>query len=91
VIWAEDGCEICLRERLPVTPVKAAHEEFEWDQCGRHRFLGYAVQVGNHSGDTVLYEGLASRIRALRPQPALLPVNGRRKEPSERKFFSIET
>jgi L-ascorbate metabolism protein UlaG (beta-lactamase superfamily) len=90
VIWAEDGCEVCLTERSAVTPVKAAHEEFECDQRGRHRFLGYAVHVGNHSvyhsGDTVPYEGLASRIRALRPQLALLPVNGRRKELSERKI-----
>jgi len=65
-----------------VTPVKAAHETFEYDRLGRDRFLGYLFEVEAgliyHSGDTVRYPGLVERINRSSPQLALLPVNGRR-------------
>ena len=65
-----------------MTPVKAAHETFEYDGLGRDRFLGYLFEVEAgliyHSGDTVRYPGLVERINRSSPQLALLPVNGRR-------------
>jgi L-ascorbate metabolism protein UlaG (beta-lactamase superfamily) len=64
-----------------ITAIPSAHEELETDELGRHRFLGYIVQMGPwtiyHSGDTVLYDGLAERLKFYRVDVALLPINGR--------------
>ena len=90
VIWAEADSVIRLTETLTVTPIKAAHEGFEYDQLGRHRFLGYLIQVEAgliyHSGDTVRYPGLKEQLAQLGPQLALLPVNGRRAELREQNI-----
>jgi L-ascorbate metabolism protein UlaG (beta-lactamase superfamily) len=65
--------------------VAAAHNEVERDAEGRCKFLGYVVQCGPwtiyHSGDTLLYDGLAERLRTLGPiDVALLPINGNKPE-----------
>ena len=90
LVWAEAGQEITLTPGFVVNPVPAAHEEFAYDDAGRHRFLGYVFSCGPfnvyHSGDTVPYDGLAERLTALGPDAALLPVNGRRRELSERNI-----
>ena len=69
---------------FPLTGVPAAHETVERDGAGRCRFLGYIVRCGPwtvyHSGDTVLYPGMAERLREFRIDVALLPVNGTRPE-----------
>ena len=61
--------------------VPAAHEQFEQDENGRHKFLGYVVEFGGwfvyHSGDTVGYEGLVEWLRRWPIDVALLPINGR--------------
>jgi L-ascorbate metabolism protein UlaG (beta-lactamase superfamily) len=95
--WAEAEREIQLSDGLKVTPVKAAHESFEYDQLGRDRFLGYLFEMEAgliyHSGDTVRYPGLMERISRSSPQLALLPVNGRRPELREKKIpgnFTLE-
>jgi L-ascorbate metabolism protein UlaG (beta-lactamase superfamily) len=48
---------------------------------GRCRYLGYVLQLGGvrayHAGDTIDYPELAPRLRQLRVDLALLPVNGR--------------
>ncbi|MCH8922697.1 MAG: MBL fold metallo-hydrolase [Planctomycetes bacterium] len=58
----------------------AAHEEVERDEAGRCKFLGYVVQCGPwrvyHSGDTVLYDGMADLLREFSIDLALLPING---------------
>jgi L-ascorbate metabolism protein UlaG (beta-lactamase superfamily) len=97
IVWAEAEREIQLSDRLRVIPVKAAHEDFEYDQLGRDRFLGYLFEVEAgliyHSGDTIRYPGLLERIVQFRPHLALLPVNGRRPELREKKIpgnFSLE-
>jgi L-ascorbate metabolism protein UlaG (beta-lactamase superfamily) len=60
--------------------VPAAHEQIERDEQGRSKFLGYVVKFGSwtvyHPGDTMLYEGMAARLRPYRVDLALLPVNG---------------
>ena len=57
------------------TAVPAAHEELS------PQYLGYIVQAGPftiyHSGDTILYDGMAERLRQFRVHLALLPINGR--------------
>jgi len=48
---------------------------------GQYRFLGYVVELDGvqvyHAGDTVMFDGLIEAVRALAPQVALLPINGR--------------
>lgn len=69
---------------LRITGIPAAHEGLERDELGRCRYLGYVVALDGwavfHSGDTVLYEGMAERLRPYEIDVALLPINGR--EPS---------
>jgi L-ascorbate metabolism protein UlaG (beta-lactamase superfamily) len=90
VLWAEADRPMTLALNFEVTAVPAAHEEFSHDSAGRHRFLGYTFHCGTlklyHSGDTVPYDGLTERLAALGPDLALLPVNGRRRELSERNI-----
>jgi L-ascorbate metabolism protein UlaG (beta-lactamase superfamily) len=61
-----------------LTAVPAAHEELSPE------FLGYIVQAGPftiyHSGDTILYDGMADRLRHFHVHLALLPINGRAPE-----------
>jgi L-ascorbate metabolism protein UlaG (beta-lactamase superfamily) len=91
IIWAEAGRTISLNHEIDVVPVKAAHEEFKYDKRGRHRFLGYVFRCGAttlyHSGDCVPYQGLVEKLRELQPDVAMLPVNGRRKELTEKNIF----
>ena len=62
----------------------AAHEALDTDKLGRHIYLGFVVKVGPwtlfHSGDTVLFEGLADLLRPFQIDIALLPINGRAPE-----------
>jgi len=51
---------------------------------GLIRFLGYVLELGGvrvyHAGDTIHYEGMEATVGALKPDVALLPVNGRHAE-----------
>lgn len=48
---------------------------------GMVRFLGYVLDVAGvrlyHAGDTIHYEGMEATLRDLRPDVAMLPINGR--------------
>jgi L-ascorbate 6-phosphate lactonase len=48
---------------------------------GQVRFLGYVIEVDGvrvyHAGDCIPYPGQIETLKALRPQVALLPINGR--------------
>ncbi|MCL4797873.1 MAG: MBL fold metallo-hydrolase [Bryobacteraceae bacterium] len=63
-----------------IEALPAAHEALETDDRGRNIYLGYVLTAGPyrvyHSGDTVLYDGLAGRLRAFDLDAALLPING---------------
>jgi L-ascorbate metabolism protein UlaG (beta-lactamase superfamily) len=68
-----------------ITAVPAAHDEIERDAAGRMRHLGYVIRCGPfavyHAGDTIPYDGMAERVRAVGEiDVALLPINGRRPE-----------
>lgn len=75
------GERIEAAEGIWVSAARACHETLERDEQGNHRFLGYLIEVGGvrifHSGDTIPFPGQVEEIRALRPDVALLPVNGR--------------
>lgn len=66
---------------IRITATRAAHEDLTRDAAGRYVFLGYAITLASaciyHAGDTVPFDGLAAEVAALRPDLALLPVNGR--------------
>lgn len=51
---------------------------------GPYRFLGYVIDLGGvrvyHAGDTICYDGMAERLRDLRVDLALVPINGRTPE-----------
>lgn len=63
-----------------VTAIPAAHEELDYSPERGYPYLGYVVRLGDmtlyHSGDCTIYEGLAERLKAHRPDVALLPING---------------
>ena len=67
--------------RALVTPIPCAHTEFHRDEAGDYRELSYFIECGGvkafFGGDMSLYEGLAERLEAERPDILLLPVNGR--------------
>ncbi|HYF96079.1 MAG TPA: MBL fold metallo-hydrolase [Symbiobacteriaceae bacterium] len=64
-----------------VTGTPGAHEAFDLDPEHGHVFIGYVMEFDGatlwHSGDTVLFEGLADCVRPFRPDLAFLPINGR--------------
>jgi L-ascorbate metabolism protein UlaG (beta-lactamase superfamily) len=66
------------------TGIAAAHNERETDAAGRHRYLGYIIRRGPwtlyHSGDTLLYPGLAEALAEHQIDVAFLPINGHRQE-----------
>jgi len=69
---------------IKFTAIPAAHETIERDSAGRCKYLGYIIELGNwriyHSGDSVVYPGLAEKLRGHRIDLALLPINGARPE-----------
>ena len=69
-----------LLEAFRIHAVPAAHEEVGPE------YLGYVLECGPysiyHSGDTLLYAGMAETLRPFHVDVALLPINGR--EPSRR-------
>jgi len=64
--------------------VPAAHEKLEKDKDGRHIYLGFVVKFGSwtiyHSGDTMLFDGMADILKPFKVDVALLPINGRAPE-----------
>ena len=77
----DDGETIAVGD-FEITAVPAAHEAIEHDDAGRMLHLGYVVRCGPyalyHAGDTIPYDNLAERVRAVAEiDVALLPINGR--------------
>ncbi|MGR9251234.1 MBL fold metallo-hydrolase [Rhizobium leguminosarum] len=87
LVLARAGERLLPLPGLEIVATRAAHERLETDADGNHRFLGYTIRSGRtclwHSGDCIPFDGLEDEIAALRPDIALLPVNGRRPELSQ--------
>jgi L-ascorbate metabolism protein UlaG (beta-lactamase superfamily) len=74
---------------LTIHPIPASHGDdlkqgygFGLERSdGLYRYLGYVFDLGGvrvyHAGDTIPYEGMEERLRDLRVDVALLPINGR--------------
>jgi len=82
-IGLDDGISVEI-SGIRFSGIASAHEELARDERGRAKFLGYLLQFGGwtiyHSGDTVRYEGMAEKLRPLKIDVALLPINGRARE-----------
>lgn len=89
IIAAEVG-ETRSYGQLTVHAVPAAHgdlkdpvAEYVWDAHPERgfRFVGFLVEVNGvrlyHAGDTTIYPGMVDRLLPLRPDLALIPINGR--------------
>lgn len=83
VVGVDAGDDLAAVDGVPVRVrvLASAHETLETDDAGRHRFLGYVIDIGGvrlyHSGDCVPYPGQADALGRLDVDLALLPVNGR--------------
>lgn len=79
-IGLDDGQSATIGE-FTITAVASAHEDVDRDEAGHCRYLGYVVRCGPwtiyHSGDTVLYPAMASKLARHSIDVALLPINGR--------------
>ncbi|MEN2283240.1 MBL fold metallo-hydrolase [Algoriphagus sp. SE2] len=73
-----------LNDKVSITAIPSAHNELETNEIGQHKFLGFIIKVGPytiyHSGDTLWYEGLESKVAPFKPDVMLLPINGNRPE-----------
>ncbi|MGH9722664.1 MAG: MBL fold metallo-hydrolase [Bryobacteraceae bacterium] len=79
-----------LDDRIYAVP--SAHDALDWTPLGGYPYLGYLIRFGNwtiyHAGDSVLYDGLANRLRPYNVTVALLPISGRTK--TETTFDAAE-
>ena len=66
---------------VKITGIKASHEFFDFDPRLGFPYLGYVIEADGvviyHSGDTCIYEGLSTRLKAWEITVAFLPINGR--------------
>jgi L-ascorbate metabolism protein UlaG (beta-lactamase superfamily) len=81
LIPANAGDAIRLNDSIAIHVLPSAHETLQVNERGEHHFLGFILKLSGltlyHSGDCVVYDGLAERLRSWRIDLALLPVNGR--------------
>jgi len=65
---------------LRIRGLKAAHENLDTDDQGRHLYLSFVIDLGDvrvfHSGDTLVWPGMAQEIGPS-IDIAFLPINGR--------------
>jgi L-ascorbate metabolism protein UlaG (beta-lactamase superfamily) len=83
-IGLDDGQEVDVAG-WRLSGVAAAHNTIERDAEGRCLYLGFILRRHGwtiyHSGDTLMYPGLAKRLREAGPvDVAFLPINGNRPE-----------
>ena len=65
---------------ITVHSLPSAHPGLDYSEEGGYPFLGFIFQVDGltlyHSGDTILYDGLAERLGQFKIDIAFLPING---------------
>jgi len=74
------GDETLTIHGLTVHVIPSAHPHLGYSEAEGYTFVGYLFEIDGitlyHSGDTVLYEGLADRLRPYAVDLAFLPING---------------
>ncbi len=80
-IVAIDAEETWESSGVRVTAIASAHEFFDRAETTGYPYLGFIVRSGGvtiyHSGDTLRYEGLETRLKRANVELAFLPINGR--------------
>lgn len=65
---------------VTITPVAAAHTEYETDSDGNQVYLGFFIEINGvrifHTGDTVVTPELIELAKEFQPHVTLLPING---------------
>lgn len=75
------------RNGVTLTPIPALHADlpsdgygFHRDAAGEHPFVGYVIELDGvrlcHTGDSLVYDGLATRLRDADLDLLMLPING---------------
>ncbi|WP_424767512.1 MBL fold metallo-hydrolase [Paenibacillus sp. sgz302251] len=81
LIGISHGQSLELADGMKLEAYAAKHEQFEQDEAGEHKFLGYAADFGGihlyHAGDTIGFSELVSWLQKRQIDIALLPINGR--------------
>jgi L-ascorbate metabolism protein UlaG (beta-lactamase superfamily) len=81
-ILLADDCETTeLFSKLKISVIPAAHEQLEQDADGKYKYVGYVIELNGvtlyHAGDTIIYPDLVERLSKIKPDVAMLPINGR--------------
>lgn len=75
------GQSIQFDDNIEVHAIAASHEQFKINERNEHHFLGYILKLNGvriyHSGDCTPYKGLYNKLKKLKINFALLPINGR--------------
>ena len=78
-----EGVGLTLQD-LKIEPIAAAHEDYEKDSAGHHRYLSYLLHWGGitlfHAGDTLVTPELEKAVGRTSIDIGFLPINGRSEE-----------
>ncbi|MBD2869215.1 MBL fold metallo-hydrolase [Paenibacillus arenilitoris] len=81
LIGISHGQTLTLDGGISLAAFAAKHENFEQDESGEHKFLGYVADFEGihlyHAGDTVGFSELVTWLQSKRVDIAMLPINGR--------------
>lgn len=81
LIGISHGQSLELDDGLKLEAFAAKHEQFEQDEAGEHKYLGFAADFGSirlyHSGDTIGFPELVTWLQSRQIDIAMLPINGR--------------
>lgn len=65
---------------MTVHVIPSAHPDLAYEDGAGYPFIGFVFEVDGvklyHSGDTIVYDGLAERLKAYQVDIAFLPING---------------
>jgi len=74
------GDETLHEGGVTIHSIPSAHPVFDYSEAAGYPFLGFVLEMDGvrlyHSGDTVVYEGLAERLCGFDPDILFLPING---------------
>lgn len=74
------GDETITVNTMQVHVIPSAHPDLAYDEDKGYLFIGFIFEVDGvkiyHSGDTIIYDGLADRLKQHKIDIAFLPING---------------
>jgi L-ascorbate metabolism protein UlaG (beta-lactamase superfamily) len=87
-LGVDAGEKVVLTGDAGLSFIPSAHEALVQDEAGHHNFLGVVFRFGGlniyHPGDCLPYPGLDDWLNPFDISLALMPVNGRKEELSQR-------